>query len=306
MKQQLKGEALLLLAALIWGVSFVFQKAGMDYIGPMTFTLLRFLIGSIVMIPFVYLYDQNLARKGLAVMSFCDHTLLKAGILTGFTNFGLSSLQQIGLVYTTAGKAGFISVMYVALVPILMLFMKRKVRLLTWLCILGSLIGLYLLCMTGSANQFLHINMGDGLVLSSSIFSALQIILIDKYANHVNPFKMLLIQFVVVVILSGFCTMAFETPEIPAIIDCRIPLLYTGILEIGAAYALEVFGQKTAPPVIATIIMSFESVFAVLSGALILHEVMSGREITGCVIMFIALLLVQISDATGKDTEEHL
>lgn len=305
MKQQLKGEALLLLAALIWGVSFVFQKAGMDYIGPMTFTLLRFLIGFIVMMPFVYLYDNHCARKGLEVMSFRDHTILKAGILTGFTNFGLSSLQQIGLVYTTAGKAGFISVMYVALVPILMLFMKRKVRPLTWLCILFSLVGLYLLCMTGSAGQFLHINLGDGLVLSSSIFSAAQIILIDKYANHVNPFKMLLIQFAVCTILAGICTFLFETPEIPAIIDCRIPLLYTGILEIGAAYALEVFGQKTAPPVIATIIMSFESVFAVLAGALLLHEVMNGREITGCVVMFIALLLVQISD-TPKAEEPHL
>lgn len=305
MKQQLKGEALLFLAALIWGVSFVFQKAGMDYIGPMTFTMLRFLIGAIVLLPCVYLYDRSNTRKGIDTMPYTNRILLKAGILTGFTNFGLSSLQQIGLVYTTAGKAGFISVMYVALVPVFMLFLHRKIHPLTWVCILVSLVGLYLLCMTGSARDFLHINIGDPIVLSSSIFSAAQIILFDKYANRVNLFRMLLIQFVVVTILSGFCAFAFETPALPSIIDCRIPLLYTGILEIGAAYSLEAFGQKTAPPVIATIIMSLESVFAVLAGALFLHEIMSGREITGCVIMFIALLLIQIVD-TPKETNEQI
>lgn len=296
MKKQLKGEALLFLAALIWGVSFVFQKTGMEYIGPMTFTLLRFAIGSIVLLPFIYLYDKYSLRKGIETMPFRNKTLLTAGILTGFTNFGLSSLQQIGLVYTTAGKAGFISAMYVAVVPIMMLFLRRKIRRLTWLCIFVALVGLYLLCMTGSAGEFLHIELGDGLVLCSSVFSAAQIILIDRYANHVNPLKMLLIQFAIAAFLSGICALLFETVTFDSILDCRIPILYTGILEIGAAYTLEVLGQKDAPPVIATIIMSFESVFAVLSGALFLHEVMSGREITGCVIMFIALLLVQISD----------
>ena len=297
MKRQLKGEALLFLAALIWGVSFVFQKTGMDYVGPMTFGLARFTIGSIVLLPCIFIYDRYTARKGLAVMPFSDRTLLKAGLLTGLANFGLSSLQQIGLVYTTAGKAGFISAMYVALVPILMLFLRRKIRRLTWLCIAFALIGLYLLCMTGSAGEFLHLELGDGLVLMSSLFSAIEIILIDHYADQVNPMKLSFLQFVVAAVLSGVCAFAFETVTVSSLIDCRIPILYTGILEIGAAYTLQIFGQKTAPPVMSTIIMSLESVFAVLSGAIFLHEVMSGREITGCVIMFIALLLVQISDS---------
>ncbi len=297
MKQQLKGEALLFLAALIWGVSFVFQKTGMDYVGPMTFGLARFTIGSIVLLPCIFIYDRYTARKGLAVMPFSDRTLLKAGLLTGLANFGLSSLQQIGLVYTTAGKAGFISAMYVALVPILMLFLRRKIRRLTWLCIAFALIGLYLLCMTGSAGEFLHLELGDGLVLMSSLFSAIEIILIDHYADQVNPMKLSFLQFVVAAVLSGVCAFAFETVTVSSLIDCRIPILYTGILEIGAAYTLQIFGQKTAPPVMSTIIMSLESVFAVLSGAIFLHEVMSGREITGCVIMFVALLLVQISDS---------
>ena len=209
-------------------------------------------------------------------------------------------LEQIGLVYTTAGKAGFISVMYVALVPVFMIFLRRKVRRLTWLCIAFALVGLYLLCMSGSAGQFLHLQLGDGLVLLSSVFSACEIILIDHYVDRVDPFKLSFMQFVIAAVLSGVCAFAFETVNVDAIIDCRIPILYTGLLEIGAAYTLQIFGQRTAPPVMATIIMSLESVFAVLSGAIFLHEVMSGREITGCVIMFIALLLVQISDAPKK------
>lgn len=300
MKQQLKGEGLLFLAALIWGVSFVFQKVGMDYVGPMTFGLMRFSIGSIALFPFIVAYDRYTASKGRIPMHFSDRTLLKAGILTGLANFGLSSFQQIGLVYTTAGKAGFISVMYVALVPVFMIFLRRKVRRLTWLCIAFALVGLYLLCMSGSAGQFLHLQLGDGLVLLSSVFSACEIILIDHYVDRVDPFKLSFMQFVIAAVLSGVCAFAFETVNVDAIIDCRIPILYTGLLEIGAAYTLQIFGQRTAPPVMATIIMSLESVFAVLSGAIFLHEVMSGREITGCVIMFIALLLVQISDAPKK------
>ena len=295
MKEQLKGESLLFLAALIWGVSFVFQKTGMDYIGPMTFGLMRFSIGAIVTLPFVYLYGWYCQCKGIPLPGFTDRTMLTAGVLTGLTNFGLSSLQQIGLVYTTAGKAGFISAFYVALVPIIMLFLRRKIRRLTWLCIAFALVGLYLLCMTGSAGQFLHLQLGDGLVLASAVFSAFQIILIDHYADKVDPLKLSFIQFVIAAVLSGVCAFAFETVELSSIIDCRIPILYTGILEIGAAYTLQVFGQKTAPPIVATIIMSLESVFAVISGAIFLHEVMSGREITGCVIMFISLLLIQIT-----------
>jgi len=296
MKEQLKGESLLFLAALIWGVSFVFQKTGMDYVGPMTFGLMRFGIGSLATLPFIFIYDHYCKSKGLDVMRFSDKTMLKAGLLTGLANFGLSSLQQIGLVYTTAGKAGFISAMYVAVVPILMLFLRRKIRRFTWFCIAVALVGLYLLCMTGSAGEFLHLQLGDGLVLGSSVFSAAEIILIDHYADKVNPMKLSFMQFVIAAVLSGVCAFAFETVEVSAIVDCRIPILYTGLLEIGAAYTLQIFGQKTAPPVISTIIMSLESVFAVLSGAIFLHEVMSGREITGCVIMFIALLLIQITD----------
>ena len=296
MKQQLKGESLLFLAALIWGVSFVFQKTGMDYVGPMTFGLMRFSIGSIVTLPFIFLYDSYCRHKGQEIMSFRNRDLLKAGLTVGLANFALSSLQQIGLVYTTAGKAGFISAMYVALVPIFMIFLRHKIRRLTWLCIAFAMVGLYLLCMTGSAGEFLHLQLGDGLVLLSSVFAAIEIILIDHYADKVNPIKLSFLQFVLAAVLSGVCAFAFETVDVSAIIDCCIPILYTGILEIGAAYTLQIFGQKTAPPVIATIIMSLESVFAVLSGSIFLHEVMSGREITGCVIMFIALLLVQITD----------
>ena len=208
-KQQLKGEGLLFLAALIWGVSFVFQKTGMDYVGPMTFGLMRFSIGSIAMLPLIFLYDRHTSGKGLQVMPFTDRTLLKAGILTGLTNFGLSSFQQIGLVYTTAGKAGFISVMYVALVPVFMLFLRRKVRRLTWFCIVCAMFGLYLLCMSGSAGQFLHIQLGDGLVMISSVFSAMEIILIDHYADRVDPLKLSFLQFVIAAVLSGICAFSF-------------------------------------------------------------------------------------------------
>ena len=301
MKQQLKGEALLLLAALIWGVSFVFQKTGMDYVGPFTFGMMRFIIGSLVLLPFIYMYDRYCDRKGLGVMRFSDKTLLRASFWVGLVNFCACSFQQTGIVYTTAGKAGLISAFYVAVVPVFMIFLRVKIRRLTWLCIALAVVGLYLLCMTGSAQEFLHIELGDGLVLMSAFFAAAQILLIDHYVDKVNPLKLCCLQFALSAVLSAICAFGFETVSLSSIIDCRIPILYTGILEIGAAYSLQILGQKTAPPVMATILMSLESVFAVLSGTLFLHEVMSGREITGCVIMFIALLLIQISDAPKKE-----
>ncbi len=302
MKEQLKGESFLFLAALIWGVSFVFQKTGMDYVGPMTFGFFRFAIGALTTLPFVYLYGWYCRRKGIPLLGFTDRTMLTAGILVGLANFGLSSMQQIGLVYTTAGKAGFISAFYVAFVPIIMLFLRRRIRRITWICIAFALVGLYLLCMAGSAGEFLHLQLGDGLVLVGAVFCAVEIILIDHYADKVDPLKLSFLQFTTAAVLSGVCAFAFETVELSSIIECRIPILYAGLLSIGAAYTLQIFGQKTAPPVMSTIIMSLESVFAVLSGAIFLHEVMSGREITGCVIMFISLLLIQITDIPKTDT----
>ena len=289
-KQQLKGEGLLFLAALIWGVSFVFQKTGMDYVGPMTFGLMRFSIGSIAMLPLIFLYDRHTSGKGLQVMPFTDRTLLKAGILTGLTNFGLSSFQQIGLVYTTAGKAGFISVMYVALVPVFMLFLRRKVRRLTWFCIVCAMFGLYLLCM----GESFSLSMGDSWMLLCAFLFSLQILSVNYFVKYTDPVKLAALEFLFEGIFAGICMLVFEPLNAEGVMAALPTILYAGFMSSAVGYTLQIVAQDGLDPAVASIVMSFESVFAALAGWVVLHEAMSARELIGCVLMFAAIVISQI------------
>lgn len=302
--QKIKGEAMLFLAALIWGTAFIFQKMGMDYIGPFTFGVFRFGIGAFALYLLVLFIDGNKKRRGRrltgsgdnAIMPWTDRTLLKGGLAVGAANFVAGSLQQIGIVYTTAGKAGFITAMDIVVVPFFLVLLRRKVHGLTWLGVAVSAVGLYLLCI----KEGFHIELGDGLVMGCAVGYSIQILCIDYYADRVDPYKLSFYEFAVSAVLSLAGALIFETIDMSAVMDCATPILYTGILEVAVAFTLQIVGQKYAPAAIATIIMAMESVFAALSGALILGEVMTHRELLGCVIMFAAFIIAQIPEMRSE------
>lgn len=295
-REKLKGEAMLALAAIIWGTAFIFQKMGMDYIGPFTFGVFRFAIGAVILLIFTLILDAG-KKKKTETMSWTNKKLLEGGLVVGAANFVAGSLQQIGIVYTTAGKAGFITAMDIVIVPFFLVLLKRKVHGLTWLGVVIAAFGLYLLCIKEGFN----IELGDGLVMGCAVGYSIQILCIDYYVDKVDPFKLSFYEFAISAVLSLVCALIFETIEMSAVIDCASPVLYTGVLEVAVAFTLQIVGQKYAPAAIATIIMAMESVFAALAGFAFLGEVMSGREITGCIIMFAAFIIAQIPEMRNEE-----
>lgn len=301
-----KGEAMLLFAAVIWGSAFIFQKMGMDHIGPMTFTFFRFGIGALCMIPVIAFADRMKRRRigreaagceAAGVMPFGNKTLIIGGILVGLSNYVAAGLQQFGIVYTTAGKAGFITAMDMVMVPFLLLILRRKVHWLTWLGVAIAVFGLYLLCMTGG----LYMQLGDLLCLGGALGYAVQILLIDYFVEKVDPLKLAFYEFAVTTVLCFVTAVIIEDIDLAPVIDCAVPILYTAVLEVCIAFSLQMLGQRYAPPALATITMSMESVFAAVSGALFLGEIMTGREVWGCIIMFCAFIIAQIPEMRGEE-----
>lgn len=218
-------------------------------------------------------------------------TLLTGGLCSGIALFIASSLQQFGINYTTAGKAGFITTLYVVIVPIFSLFLRKKVRPIMWLCVGMGAVGLYLLCMTDAS---FSLQRGDMLVLLCAIVFAIHILIIDYFSPRTDGVKLSCIQFLTAGTLGLLCMLLFEDPDIHAILDCAVPILYGGVLSCGVAYTLQVVAQKDADPTAASLILSLESVFAVISGAILLHESMSARELVGCLIIFAAIIIAQL------------
>jgi drug/metabolite transporter (DMT)-like permease len=298
-KKPVRGEIFLMATALIWGSSFVAQKASMDYIGPFTFIALRFILGALFLVPVVILMDRikqkntdlstELMDSTTKVVFITKPTLL-GGAACGFALFLGASFQQTGIVYTASGKAGFITALYIVLVPLLGLLLHKKVRSLIWVGVAFATAGLYFLCI----KEGFTIEKGDLIVLLGTIFWAIHILIIDHYAPTADCLKMSTIQFFVAGLLSGIAMFLTETPGITAILDSAWPILYTAVVVTGVAYTLQILGQRNTDPAIASIIMSLESVFAVISGMLLLHEVMSTKEIIGCVLMFIAVIITQL------------
>ena len=299
--RKFKGEFCLLLAAVIWGSAFIFQKMGMDYIGPFTFGIFRFTLGALALLPVIWIHGKLNKRKSEKdreeITPFSDKQLIIGSLLCGFANFVAGSLQQVGIVYTTAGKAGFITSMDIVIVPLLLLFLKKKVHFLTWIGIAIASFGLYLLCITDGFT----IQLGDGLVMGCAVAYSFQILLIDYYSERVDVLKLSFMQFLLAGILSAAVAVFAETIDWNAIIDCAVPILYTAILEVSVAFTLQIAGQKTTPPAIAAIIMSLESLFSAVCGAIFLGGVMSGREITGCVLMLTAFVVAQIPEARKNE-----
>lgn len=299
-KTQVKNSLLLLLTATIWGTAFVAQSVGMDYVEPFTFTFARSIIGGIVLIPCIcflrWLKKREDKDAGVNRL-FVTKIEWIGGICCGLALCAASNFQQIGISYTTVGKAGFITALYVVIVPIMGLFFKRKVSFVVWICVALSVIGLYLLCMTEGSFTLAY---GDLLVLICAILFSIHIMVIDHFSPKGDGVVMSCIQFFVCGIVSGIIMLFVESPDLGNIMAAKMPILYAGVLSSGVGYTLQVVGQKDMNPTIASLIMCLESVVSVLAGWLILGEALSNRELLGCVLMFVAIVLAQMPMPAGK------
>ena len=269
--KQILGNALLILTAMIWGTAFVFQRVGMEQIEPITF---------------------NAARMALAAVAVGMVSAVPfGGICCGTFMAAASIFQQMGIVHTTAGKAGFITAMYMLLVPVInFLLFKKRNSWIVWLAVLIGVVGMYLLCMDGS----FRLTRGDTLVCICAVLFSGHILCCDHFVKLGNPIRISAIQFVTCTAISSVAALLLEQPDMGKILSAAIPILYCGIISGGLGYTLQIIAQKFTDPAIASLLMSLESVFAVIAGALILGERMSTRELWGCVIMFAAIILVQI------------
>lgn len=320
MKAQVKTHKLrntffLFLTAMIWGAAFVAQSVSMDYIGPFTFICLRSVIGGLFLIPVIIVLDgirkksQNesadvvnsenilhIETEEKQRLSWKNKQLIEGGIVCGIFLFFANCFQQTGIQYTTVGKAGFITTFYIIIVPLIGLFFKKYCGILTWIGVVVALAGLYFLCIT----QKLTIQRGDALILCCSVLYAGQILAIDHYNPFVDGVKMSCIQFLTGGILGAVFMLLFENPSIAMILSAAGPILYTGIMSTGVGYTLQIVGQKGLNPTVAALILSLESVFSALSGYLFLHQVLTTRELIGCALMFIAIVLAQLPDMRRK------
>jgi len=296
MSARLRGNLLLLLTAFIWGVAFVAQKEGGAQMGGLTFNGVRSLLGGGMLLVLLPLLD----RVGFTHRPTTREekkTLLTGGVLCGLALFAATNVQQLGLLSTTAGKGGFITALYIVLVPIFGLFIGRRTTLFTWMGVLLAVVGLYLLCMQGESG----INGGDLLVLACAPIFAVQILLVDRFSPRTDGVRLACIEFFTVGILNIPLMFIFETPSFSAMLSCWESVLYAGLLSSGVAYTLQIVAQKDTHPTTASLLMSFESVFAVLAGVLLLEgEVMSLWETVGCCVMFAAIVLAQLPSPQKK------
>lgn len=290
MNKQLRGSILLLLATVIWGSAFIAQSVGMELIGPFTFQAVRCLLAVLFLLPLSFLLDLGKKDGVSSLRRWLDPRLWKAGIICGLALFVAASLQQVGLVYTDAGKAGFITAMYIVLVPVLGIFRKQKPSKAVVISVLMAVAGLYLLsCLNAEG-----INKGDLLVTGCAFAFAVQITCIDMLGLQLDGIRLNCVQALVVSLLSIPFVIFTETVELQNLLACWLPLGFAGILSMGVAYTLQIQGQKYLEPATASLIMSLESVFAVLGGWLVLKETMAPHEIAGCCLVFIAVILSQL------------
>lgn len=296
MKKKLQGIIPLMLATIIWGFAFIAQSVGMDKIGPFTFQAVRCGLAVLFLLLCTFLLELPRGGASETVRKWKDPQLWKVGTICGCALFVAASLQQIGLVYTDAGKAGFITAMYIVLVPVLGLLLHRKPPKSTLYSVLLAVAGLYLLCCMGATG----INRGDVFLLGGAFAFAVQITCIDRLSGAFDGLRLNCIQSLVVALLSIPFMLLTETVRIPDILACWFPLMFAGILSMGVAYTLQILGQKRLEPTAASLIMSLESVFAVLGGWLILHETMTPWEITGCVLVFAAVILSQLPEGISR------
>ena len=297
-KTQFKGVVLLLLTALIWGSSFVAQSVGMESIEAFTFNGIRTLMGAAFLLPFIIVKDRITGRKmtqsQLDARKKVTRNTIRYGIMLGLVFCLASNFQQFAFYYSTSGKIAFVTALYMFFVPLLGLFLKKRVSFIMWICIMFGFIGLYFLCIDPS--NVGAINKGDILAFICSIFYAVHILTVERISPVVDGVKLSCVQFIVSGTISCLLMFIFETPRIEAIRTAVIPLLYSGIMSCGFAYTFQIVGQKYTEATVASLLMCMESVFAVITAAIILHESLTWRESLGCIIMFAAIVISQVSD----------
>lgn len=315
MDHKLRYNFLLMLAALIWGSAFVAQSVGMDYLEPFSFNCVRSFMGSLVLLPVIWFMDRQKRKSksaGLesapaegiqAVQPAAESTkvknnkaLLMGGLCCGVILTLSTSLQQIGIKYTSAGKAGFITALYILIVPLLGMLLGKKVGIRTWIGVALAVVGMYLLCI----KEGFSISYGDFMVLLCALVFSLHILAVDYFSPRVDGIRLSCIQFFVCGCISAFPMLLWEQPEISQIIQAWQPLVYAGVLSSGVAYTLQIVTQKHLNPTVASLLMSLESVFAVLTGWLVLNERLSPKELLGCVLVFTAIILAQLPQKQKK------
>ena len=283
-----KNACMLFLTAFIWGTAFVAQSVGMDYLGPFGFNGIRSLIGGVALLPCIYILGK--INKRTAGEEGSTKTLIAGGLCCGLALFAASSMQQIGIQFTTVGKAGFLTALYIVIVPLLGLLLKKRVALPVWVSVVIAAAGTYLL----SIQEDFTIAAGDLFVILCAVCFSVHILLVDRFSPSVNGVELSCIQFLVAGVFSTIVAFLVETPNVQDILRSWGPILYTGLISSGVGYTLQILGQKDTPPAVASLIMSLESVFAALSGWLLLGQGMTGREAVGCALVFAAVVLAQI------------
>ncbi|MBQ8012442.1 MAG: DMT family transporter [Oscillospiraceae bacterium] len=298
MIKHLRGNILLLITALIWGTAFVAQSEGMNHVGPFTYNAMRTLLGGIVLIPVIAGFRRF--GKSERTEKAPLRVTVTGGVVCGILLCVASSFQQSGISMTTAGKAGFITALYIIIVPILEFLLFRRSNPVVWISVLIAAGGFWLLCI----KEGFTVGKGDWLVLCCALFFAMHIMVIDHFnAKHADAMLMSCIQFFTAGILMLICMFLFETPSLSSIFDARYTILYAGIMSSGVAYTLQILGQRDTEPAAATLLMSLESVFAALSGWLILHEALTLKELIGCALVFAAVLLAQLKAPQEKTSK---
>lgn len=295
-KRETQSALLMVLTAVIWGIAFVFQRTGMEHIGPFAFNFFRCVLSLLFLVSvsiFLKIKNKNVEKKKT---NFNRKSLYIGGILAGIALFLGMSTQQVGMVSTTAAKAGFITTMYIVIVPIMGMFYGRKTTPKMWLCVAIAAVGLYML----SIKEGFVIEKGDFLVFLSAIFFALQIVIIDIFAPRADAIKLSMIEFATSGILSLIVTLSTETTTIAGIQAAGVAILYTGILSSGVGFTLQIVAQKNLPPTITSLIMSMESGVSAIAGVVFLSETLSSREIVGCIIMVVSVLLAQVDIPAKK------
>ena len=293
----LRQSLLLFLTATIWGVAFVAQSVGMDYVEPFTFNAVRNMIGAIVLLPCIGLLNRLNGKDNGEAREPQKKTLIIGGISCGVLLFVASNLQQFGIQYTTVGKAGFITAMYIVLVPVFGIFLHKKAGLKIWAAVALAVAGLYLLCMTDGS---FSLQMGDLLVLACAVAFSFHILVIDYFSPKVDGVKLSCIQFFTCAVLSAIGMLLFEEPKLSQILAAWVPILYAGVMSCGVAYTLQIIGQKGMNPTVASLILSLESVVSLLAGWVILGQKLSKRELAGCALAFAAIILVQLPSKVHK------
>lgn len=301
MKKQIKGSFSILLAVIIWGSTFVAQSLGMDHVGPFTFQAIRCGLGAIGLLPVIFLFDRKRDDGKNFITRFANKLLWKAAICCAVPLFFAANLQQLGIVSTDAGKSAFLTAMYIVFVPLIGLAFRKKPSPTVPFAVVIAVIGLYFLSCYGVSG----VNIGDIYLIGCAIAFAFQIIFVDKYANAVDPLRLNCLQAFLCAIGSAIVMIFTETVTFDGIRSSWWGMCYAGFLSMGAAYTLQILGQKNMEPTLASLIMSLESVVAVLCGALFLHEQLTKWETIGCILVFIAVVLSQIPVNFRKKNASH-